>query len=535
MDIEGSRLGCPYFLWQLNLWNLGRYYCSFCGHANYFEFWRAVQIHHTCDKKLRLVSIATLYRLSSLYILTMTRQTISKLLREDPIDWIKVKKRAKSCPNETNKNFIHKLCLQPSMPPLFLDWALALPQAPSQLLRKSGLYFRGKTSGSSSTPLELCLRRNGNRVPYSTFARIVQATHKADPKDSCVSVDVLNMDIDKLRVLLETYGTKHFEDEIEDFLLLPFVEEEGLGFCGQMLDIDYEQGAETRLEVVLRAASRLWECERTSHGVFCLSHTFLVAVLPRYSARYDLLACPSDMYFILKRIIGIISPRDFCAVDDQEGNTLLHYVMQYSGVHLGINEDNDFLVCELSVEDMPDIDHEDELSGADDYWRGLINLLLREQQERQPFTEWCSSRTMMANKKGQTPLHLALLNGLPHAMVLVSAGEEEVMYQELHPFQLAATAGSMTMDDSQGCCCARCVRCEKKEVAVVTNTYALLRMKPDIILPFIACHDDAGTTRSGLLHFPLYKQIVMKELQVARMSRQIQIMKNALKESNNLA
>ena len=128
---------------------------------------------------------------------------------------------------------------------------------------------------------------------------------------------------------------------------------------------------------------------------------------------------------------------------------------------------------------------------------------------------------MMANKKGQTPLHTALLNGLPHAMALVSAGEEEVMCRGLYPFQLAATAGSAEED----CHCARC------EAVVVTNTYALLRMKPDILLPCIACHDDADATHSGLLNFPLYKQIVIKELQVARMSRQIKIMKDALKES----
>lgn len=261
----------------------------------------------------------------------MTGLPIDMLLCEDPIDWIEVKNRAKKHPKSISKNFIHKLCLEPSVPPPFLDWALTLSHAPFQLLHKSGLDFPGKTQ-ESSAPLELCLR---DTVPYYIFVRIVQATHEADPNycprfDIISRADMLKMDIDKLRKLLETYDTKHFEHAIEDFLLVPLVSQT----C-DWGEIEVEE-EESRLELVLKAASRLWGCERTtSKGCFILPNTFLATVVPRYGSMYGKMY-PSVWHYAMTSIIGNINPIGVSLVDDQEGNTLLHYIMEYAAKYINI-------------------------------------------------------------------------------------------------------------------------------------------------------------------------------------------------------
>lgn len=131
---------------------------------------------------------------------------------------------------------------------------------------------------------------------------------------------------------------------------------------------------------------------------------------------------------------------------------------------------------------------------------------------------------MLANKRGQIPFCMALTKGLPHVMELVglsaAAGAETIMHWGLYPFQIAATA---TIEDSPDC--DSNIK-EMKDAVVVSNTYDLLRMAPHLVSSSIAENDD----EDALLDCPAYKQIVMKELQMARLGRQIKIMKRRRSE-----
>lgn len=418
----------------------------------------------------------------------MPKKCIGELLTENPVDWEKVKKRAKRHPKEISGSVFHQLCLRPSLPPPLLEWVLKQPNASMHLMRKS----RQGRNARAYTPLELCFNEP-NIIPHSTVVRVAQASRRVMPHYFPFSAtDFQEMDLSLLEVLLETYDTQTLERHMEDYLFDYEYMKPG--------DLKFEDAHESvmvnHLRLVLQTAGRLWGAERTSNGVFCALHTFFVIIKKRKPCME---AFTNDVIFILPFLLPIFGHESELK-DDQEGNTLLHYIMMY----------------------FPDNSRQ----------------LLAHQEERHmasstglPPTPCCS---LVANKRGLTPLHISLIEGYPLSEIILghdlTPAVAETTYQGLFLFQLAATTKYRTP-----CHCDYCTRRARRDRAhtkkdadyespvVVSNIYSLLRMAPHLLSSSSIAVDNG--VDAGLLDCPTYKQIVLEELQVARMCRRIHTMK----------
>lgn len=298
--------------------------------------------------------------------------------------------------------------------------------------------------------------------------------------------------------------------KVSEHLEEPLFEQKGDG----TYNWHFDNATASRLRIVLQTVCPESE-HRTSNGVFMMLHTLLVTLQNQHCIKHNAWLDASELYYTLKGLLPLF-PHESKLLDDQEGNTVLHYNMKFARNRLLIHKNNSPYGRWRSGWHRK----KRRLGEVEEtrFWNAAVRLVVRNQQGRRNGDPTSCDPLMVVNKRGQTPLCVALTKGLPNVVPLANLPTDavtETMYQGLYPFQLAATATNDPTIVGGPCCIEVAEQITEKEVSALTNTYTLLRLAPHLASS-AAITEEATSTACC----PIYKQIVLNELQVARFNRQ---------------